>query len=151
MLHAARQLPSWLIFDVGRYSLLWEMRGPGTELRAISRSGPGAAIQSPWHRSSVLSRRRGASERCSEIRPWLSQSLHSGEAENLHRRRPLVQDTTKSISMPPFPPNQTAQQGARANAGICHAACYRRIPEMKRQDVFCSVASGAPAPSVAHL
>jgi len=44
-----------------------------------------------------------------------------------------------------------AQQGARANAGSCHAACDRRSLEMKNQSPFPSEARGAPAPVVAHL
>jgi hypothetical protein len=45
----------------------------------------------------------------------------------------------------------SAQQGARANAGICHAACYRRSVEMKPVKVNRIAARGAPAPGVAHL
>jgi hypothetical protein len=45
----------------------------------------------------------------------------------------------------------TAEQGARANAGICHASCDRRSFEMKPQMVNRSAARGAPAPIVAHL
>ena len=44
-----------------------------------------------------------------------------------------------------------AEQGARANAGICHAACDRRSFEMKLQKVNRDAARGAPAPGVAHL
>ena len=44
-----------------------------------------------------------------------------------------------------------AEQGARANAGICHAACDRRSFEMKPQKAGRNAARGAPAPGVAHL
>jgi hypothetical protein len=45
----------------------------------------------------------------------------------------------------------TAEQGARANAGICHAACDRMSFEMKPQKANRDAARGAPAPGVAHL
>ena len=44
-----------------------------------------------------------------------------------------------------------AEQGARANAGICHAACDRKSIEMKPQKVNRNAARRAPAPVVAHL
>jgi hypothetical protein len=44
----------------------------------------------------------------------------------------------------------TAEQGARANAGICHAACDRRHSEMKNSIPVPMEARGAPAPGVAH-
>jgi hypothetical protein len=44
-----------------------------------------------------------------------------------------------------------AEQGARANAGICHAACDRKTFEMKLQNLNRDAARGAPAPVVAHL
>jgi hypothetical protein len=47
--------------------------------------------------------------------------------------------------------SSTAEQGARANAGICHASCDRKHFEMKPQKVNRSPARGAPAPIVAHL
>ena len=47
--------------------------------------------------------------------------------------------------------NRTAEQGATANAGSCHAACDRRSFEMKLQNVSRSAARGAPAPVVADL
>jgi CubicO group peptidase (beta-lactamase class C family) len=50
-----------------------------------------------------------------------------------------------------FHSRHTAQQGARANAGICHAACDRRSFEMKPRNLNRSAARGAPAPGVAHL
>ena len=46
---------------------------------------------------------------------------------------------------------ESVQQGARANAGICHAACYRMSFEMKPQNVNRIPARGVPAPGVAHL
>jgi len=46
---------------------------------------------------------------------------------------------------------EKAQQGARANAGICHAACYGSEVEMKPQIPSRDAARGAPNPGVAHL
>ena len=46
---------------------------------------------------------------------------------------------------------QEAEQGARANAGTCHAACDRRCFEMKSRNPFPLEARGAPGPVVAHL
>ena len=49
------------------------------------------------------------------------------------------------------PCSAIAEQGARANAGICHAACDRRNFEMRNQNAIPIEARGAPAPVVAHL
>ena len=46
---------------------------------------------------------------------------------------------------------QMAEQGARANAGSCHAACDLRSFEMKNRNPILIEAHGAPAPVVAHL
>jgi hypothetical protein len=57
----------------------------------------------------------------------------------------------KFDSMPRFrirhPDDQTAQQGARANAGICHASCSWQCLRFRTADG----ARVAPAPVVAHL
>ena len=45
----------------------------------------------------------------------------------------------------------SAEQGARANAGICHAACDLRYIEMRNRNPAPNAARGAPAPGVAHL
>jgi hypothetical protein len=47
--------------------------------------------------------------------------------------------------------SQTAQQGARANADICHAACDRKHVEMKNSNPDPIEARGAPDAVVAHL
>jgi hypothetical protein len=44
-----------------------------------------------------------------------------------------------------------AEQGARANERIGHAACERKHFEMKLQTGNRDAARGAPAPLVAHL
>jgi hypothetical protein len=44
-----------------------------------------------------------------------------------------------------------AQQGARANAHSCHAACYRMKIEMNQLITESNEARGAPAAVVAHL
>ena len=46
---------------------------------------------------------------------------------------------------------RTAQQVARANAGICHAACFLMRFEVKRRNPNRYAACGAPVPGVAHL
>jgi hypothetical protein len=46
---------------------------------------------------------------------------------------------------------KSVQQGARANAGICHAACFFMKSELKQRNADRHVARGAPAPVVAHL
>ena len=46
---------------------------------------------------------------------------------------------------------KSAEQGARANAGICHAACDRRYCKVKNRNPVSIEARGAPAPVVAHL
>jgi hypothetical protein len=50
-----------------------------------------------------------------------------------------------------YPRCSTAEQAARANAGICHAACDRRSLEMKSPKVNCDAARSAPAPVVAVM
>jgi len=45
------------------------------------------------------------------------------------------------------PPNKSVQP----NAGICHAACFRRHLEMKPKNRNRHAARGAPAPVVADL
>ena len=44
-----------------------------------------------------------------------------------------------------------AEQAGTANAGICHAACYRKHFEMKPRNINRHAARGAPAPVVADL
>jgi hypothetical protein len=47
--------------------------------------------------------------------------------------------------------SRSAQQGARANADICHAACDLMSPELKLRSPDRDEARGAPAAVVAHL
>jgi hypothetical protein len=44
-----------------------------------------------------------------------------------------------------------AEQGARANAGICHAACFLTMTDSKQPIADPNPARGVPAPVVAHL
>jgi hypothetical protein len=46
---------------------------------------------------------------------------------------------------------ESVQQGARANAGICHAACFLTMIEANPRIADPNPARSAPAPGVAHL
>jgi hypothetical protein len=57
----------------------------------------------------------------------------------------------KVTALPNAKLQRAGQQGGRANAGICHAACDGRTIEVKLPNWNRSAARGAPAPVVAHL
>ena len=80
--------------------------------------------------------------------------LRCDSTPQLHRREDASSYFISSDASQPEPSPSTfalAQQGARANATVRHAACFRRGFEMKLQNVNRSDARGAPAGVVAHL
>jgi hypothetical protein len=58
---------------------------------------------------------------------------------------------TRLLYLRPCSYRPRAQQGARANADICHAACDRKYFEVKKSNRVPIEARGAPAAVVAHL
>ena len=162
--HAARRLWSWLIFDVRqnerercRCGGVMEMRAsPGltNELTACGRR---------WLRS--FDWNAGVRRKCRHC--WLRESRRrrtSIPASAKARQRGCFlfgwscrardwQHWQKSIAsqLRGARNSELAEQGARANAGIRHAACDRSRFEMKPQKVNRDAARGAPAPGVAHL
>jgi hypothetical protein len=83
-------------------------------------------------------------DRIELVRPGQSLRVmiyaHSGSSEGWVVSNAIV------FSLP-----TNAQQGARANERIGHAACYRKHIEMKHRIEGRNAARGAPAPLVAHL
>jgi hypothetical protein len=63
----------------------------------------------------------------------------------------LIHGAGTQVILSRVPRLRSGQQGARANAGSCHAACDRRRVEMKNRNPLPSEARGTPAPVVAHL
>ena len=180
MLHAARQLPAWLIFDVGplfgrtvirmletlrvrnsacasnrlreRFRLAHRKSPSRSQLIGIG-GFPGCGTAAGDRRAEPSSQVRlvvvGSS-----LKFFVQVRTKASRCEEV-----LVIRGARFAGMSPYGvveacfPRQIgpAQQGARANAGICHAACYRRTLEMKLQNLNRSAARGAPAPGVAHL
>ena len=73
--------------------------------------------------------------------PWSHSDLNGASSDF----------TERSVVQPRSTRRLPAQLGARANAGICHAACYLTHSEMRPRILNRDAARGAPAPVVAHL
>jgi len=63
----------------------------------------------------------------------------------------LIHGAGTQVILSRVPRLRSGQQGARANAGSCHAACERMSFGVKNQNPVPSEARGTPAPVVAHL
>ena len=84
----------------------------------------------------------------------LAAQLRCDSTSQPHRKEDASNYFISSDSSQPEPSLATfalAQQGARANATVRHASCFRKHCEMKPQNVNRRDARGAPAGVVAHL
>ena len=154
MTHAARQVPAWLIFDVGQKCESISMRMIGSDVaEAGTRRSDGAGTVSSAYvasRAAGQSCRRSCAVRLAafgQSRSWLIRATHATQSDILpqkrfgcrFRSRPClwrrgyhscrgmmsrVCNARIAIgSRAAGFRSRFAQQGARANAGICHAAC----------------------------
>ena len=178
MRHAARQFPSWLIFDVGRAFVWLRLRSPECILASESRRVPGRAamtkhrgrpesliiragssacvcaffanVRWPQVFECTLAFGRPAFEARSQIGlPCSNACLPSGLSLHLFTAsRPSLFECISTFQRCSL---GKAQQGARANAHIGHASCYRN--ELRIEAPWCmpTLARVLPAVSVAHL
>jgi hypothetical protein len=70
---------------------------------------------------------------------------------SVQRFGPYVISAAAALQHMEDPFRSTAEQGARANADICHAACDLMLFEMKNSNPVPIPARGAPDAVVAHL